>query len=71
MEKISLCGIMVTEEIRDAALRTWPHRPPTGYDDRSWGAACANHVLLVSQELSTSPQLSAGGCGPATTAMAR
>lgn len=27
------------------AYAHWPRRPPTGYDDRSWGAACANHLL--------------------------
>ncbi|HLB47768.1 MAG TPA: hypothetical protein VJL59_12245 [Anaerolineales bacterium] len=56
MEKISLCGMLVSDVVRDAALATWPHRPPTGYDDRSWGAACANHVLSVARDLGEEPE---------------
>lgn len=48
--KVSLCGMRVSEQVRDEALQTWPRRPPTGYDDRLWGAVCANHVLLIARE---------------------
>ena len=50
-KKVSLCGLLVSIRVQEEAYRTWPRRPPTGFDDRSWGGACANHVRLVAQEL--------------------
>ena len=47
---VVLAGLRVTEEIRTEALKNWPRRTPTGYDDRTFSAACANHVLLVARE---------------------
>lgn len=53
--KVKLCGLWVSPRVRDQAIQTWPKRPPTGYDDRTWGAACAQHVLLVMRELGEQP----------------
>lgn len=54
--KHSLCGMLVSEKVRNAALAEWPSRPETGYDDRLWGAACANHVLLIAREHGEEPE---------------
>ena len=54
--KVSLCGMLVSRRVRDKAVRTWPTRPPTGYDNRTWGAAYANHVLLVAREFGEEPE---------------
>ncbi len=55
MEKVKLCGLLVSKEVAVAATKTWPTRPATGYDDRSWGAACANHVMLTARDLGETP----------------
>lgn len=55
-ERFSLCGMLVSEAVRERAIKTWPSRPATGYDDRSWAAATANHVLLVAREFGEEPQ---------------
>lgn len=55
--KKELAGLLVSEETFDAALADWPRRPPTGFDDLSWGAACANHVLLVARERGEEPEV--------------
>jgi hypothetical protein len=49
--RVKLCGLLVSQRVADEADRTWPKRPPTGYDDRLWGAALANHVAGVAKEL--------------------
>jgi hypothetical protein len=49
-ETIEICGIAVPAALRDVIYENWPERTPTGYDDRSFAAACANHVLLVARE---------------------
>ena len=54
-KKVELCGLLVSEAVRDEASRTWPKRPPTFGDDRLWAAACANHVLLVAREHGEEP----------------
>lgn len=51
-----LCGMLVGEAVYEAALASWPKRPATGYDDGSWGAACANHVLLLAREMGEEPK---------------
>ena len=53
----TLAGLVVTEQVFESALATWPTRPATGYDDRSWAAACANHVLLVAREHGAEPKV--------------
>jgi hypothetical protein len=57
--KKELCGILVSQEVFDESISTWPKRPPTGYDDRLWRAACANHVLLIAREHGEEPDLAA------------
>ena len=54
--KVELCGMLVSETVRDAALADWPQRPETETDDRVWSAACANHVLLCAREHGEEPQ---------------
>lgn len=56
-EKVELCGMLVSSTVRDAAAKNWPTRPPTGWDDRTWSAACANHVLLVAREHGEEPEM--------------
>ena len=48
--------MLVSKLVRDESVATWPQRPPTGYDDRSWGAACANHVVLMAREVGEEPE---------------
>jgi hypothetical protein len=55
VKKLKLCGMLVSQRVFDEAMKDWPRRPPTGFDDRSWGGACANHVLLVARELGEEP----------------
>lgn len=55
-KKVELCGMLVSEKVRDEAVKTWPTRPPTGFDDRSWSAALANHVLLVARDHGEEPE---------------
>lgn len=55
-EKVSLCGLLVSKAVADEAIATWPRRPATGFDDRSWSAACANHVLGIAREHGEEPK---------------
>ncbi|NCC94777.1 MAG: hypothetical protein EOM10_16175 [Opitutae bacterium] len=57
--KVELCGLLVSKEVQTEAYRTWPTRPATGYDDRTWLAACRNHVLVVAREMGEEPQVAA------------
>lgn len=49
-------GMLVSAEVARKAIETFPRRPPTGYDDRSWEAACRNHILLVAREMGEEPR---------------
>lgn len=51
-----LCGLAVSEDAFKAAVESWPRRPATGYDDRSWEAACCNHVLLTARQHGEEPR---------------
>lgn len=51
-----LAGLLVSEKVAEAAKKTWPVRPPTGYDDRLWQSACTNHVLFVAREHGEEPK---------------
>lgn len=55
-QKVELCGMLISPAVRDEAYKTWPRRPPTGYDDRLWSGACANHVLLIAREHGEEPE---------------
>ena len=50
-DTVKINGLEVSRRVADEAYRTWPTRPATGFDDRTWNAACNNHVALIAKEM--------------------
>lgn len=71
-EKRELAGMMVSQQVFDEAVRTWP-RPRNGMGAQPVGAVCANHVLIIARSMGEEPETaprSAGWGDPAVDPLA-